>query len=207
MQLAERVRLWLQPFRSQAQPEDVFRSLWMKTARADSTRHPFHREVLTNLDRLIAEAAGAPPDTLVEVNGVPTRWNDMPQRYPHISRRLTPDWMRNFVVTEVARVAAVADSTDYLTNAHRPGSRTGPRKRSRSSTGLPACVPPSSGTTEKRSDGCSPSRTAFAPSIQTDTGPMKESRPSTRGQASGSPRGSISARQTSNLASAGVLRH
>jgi hypothetical protein len=45
-----------------------------KTARADTTRHPFHREVLTNLDKLIAEAAAAAPDTLVEVNGIPTRW-------------------------------------------------------------------------------------------------------------------------------------
>jgi hypothetical protein len=34
MLLAEWVRSWLQPFRSQAQPEDVFRSLWVKTARA-----------------------------------------------------------------------------------------------------------------------------------------------------------------------------
>jgi hypothetical protein len=114
MQLAERVQSWLQPLRSQAQPEDAFRSLWEKTARADTTRHPFHRAVLTNLDRFVAEAAAA-PDMLVEVNGIPTRWDDMPQRYPHIFRRLTPDWMRNFVITEVARVSAVADSTDYLT--------------------------------------------------------------------------------------------
>ena len=25
---------------------------------------------------------------VVEVNGIPTHWDDMPQRYPHISRRL-----------------------------------------------------------------------------------------------------------------------
>jgi hypothetical protein len=49
------------------------------------------------------------------VNGIPTRWDDLTQRYPHIFRRLTPDWMRDFVVREVARVSAVADSTDYLT--------------------------------------------------------------------------------------------
>jgi hypothetical protein len=30
-------------------------------------------------------------------------------------RRLTPVWMGDFVIAEVARVAAVADSTDYLT--------------------------------------------------------------------------------------------
>ena len=115
MQLAERVRSWLQPSRSEAQTQDAFRSLWEKTARADTTRHPFHSEVLTDLDGLIAKAAGAAPDTLVEVNGIPTRWDEMPQRYAHISRCLTPDWMQNFVITEVARVWAVADSTDYLT--------------------------------------------------------------------------------------------
>ena len=39
----------------------------------------------------------------------------MPQRYSHMFRRLTPVWMGDFVIAEVARVAAVADSTDYLT--------------------------------------------------------------------------------------------
>jgi hypothetical protein len=91
MQLAERILSSLQPSRSHAQPEDAFRSLWEKTARANTTRHPFHREVLTNLDRLIAEAAAAEPDTLPEVNGVLARWDDMPQRYPRIYRRLTQD--------------------------------------------------------------------------------------------------------------------
>ena len=65
MQLAERVRSWLLPSRSQGQLEEVFRSLWEKTARADTTRHPFHREVLADLDGLIAKATGAAPDTLV----------------------------------------------------------------------------------------------------------------------------------------------
>jgi hypothetical protein len=64
---------------------------------------------------LIAVAAAAAPDTLVEVNGVPTRRDDMPRRHPHIVRRQTSEWMRDFVVTEVARVSAMADPTDYLT--------------------------------------------------------------------------------------------
>jgi hypothetical protein len=36
-----------------AQPEEVFRSLWEKIARAGSTRHRFHREVLTDLNTLL----------------------------------------------------------------------------------------------------------------------------------------------------------
>ena len=119
MQLAERVRSWLPPSRSQAQPEDAFRSLWGKIARADATRHLFHREVLINLDRLIAEATATAPDTLVEVIGIPSRWDDMPQRYSHMFRRLTPVWMGDFVIAEVARGRSVADSTDYLTSPAR----------------------------------------------------------------------------------------
>jgi hypothetical protein len=115
MQLLERVRSWLQPSGSHAHSEEVFWSLWKKTARADVTRHPFHPEVLANLDGLIAATAAAPPETLVEVNGVLTQWDDMRQRYPHVYRNLTPDWKRRFVVAEVARVSAVAGSTDYLT--------------------------------------------------------------------------------------------
>ena len=44
----------------------------------------------------------------------------MERLYPYIARRLTPDWMRSFVVAEVDRVAAVADSDDCLT-AHSRG--------------------------------------------------------------------------------------
>ena len=51
----------------QAQPEDVLRSLWEKTARAGSTRHPFHREVLTDLNTVRDKVAAAAPDTLVDV--------------------------------------------------------------------------------------------------------------------------------------------
>jgi hypothetical protein len=46
-----------------AQPEDVLRSLWEKTARAGSTRHPFHREVLTDLNTLLDNVAAAAPLT------------------------------------------------------------------------------------------------------------------------------------------------
>jgi hypothetical protein len=49
-----------------------------------------------------------------------TRWDQVERLYPYIARRLTPDWMRSFVVAEVDRVAAVADSDDYLT-AHSRG--------------------------------------------------------------------------------------
>ena len=56
-----------------AQPEDVLRSPWEKTARAGSTRHPFHREVLTDLNTLLEKVAAAAPDTLDDVNGIPTR--------------------------------------------------------------------------------------------------------------------------------------
>ena len=42
-----------------AQHEDVLRSLWEKTARAGTTRHPFHREVLTDLNTLLDNVAAA----------------------------------------------------------------------------------------------------------------------------------------------------
>jgi hypothetical protein len=104
MQIMERVRSWLEPSDAEEQAEAVFRSLWDETARAESTRHPFHREVLTDLDVLLDKVAVAAPDTLVRVNGITIRWDAVPQRYPHISRRLTTDWIRSFVVEEVARV-------------------------------------------------------------------------------------------------------
>ena len=80
-----------------------------------STRHPFHREVLSDLDRLLNQVAATPPATLVLVRDIPTRWDLVERLYPYIARRLTPDWMRSFVVAEVDRVAVVADSDDYLT--------------------------------------------------------------------------------------------
>jgi hypothetical protein len=52
-----------------AQPVDVLRSLWEQTARAGSTRHPFNREVLTDLNTLLDNVAAAAPLTR--------------ERYPH----------------------------------------------------------------------------------------------------------------------------
>ena len=98
MQIMERVRSWLEPSDAEEQAEAVFRSLWKKTARADSTRHPFHREVLTDLDGLLDKVAVAAPDTLVRVNGITIRWDAVPQRYashlppPHL--RLDPQLRR-----------------------------------------------------------------------------------------------------------------
>jgi hypothetical protein len=89
------------------------------TARAGATRHPFHREVLADLDRLLDQVAAAPPDTLIWGNGRMTRWDLIREVSPHIVRRLTPAWIRSFVVAEVHRAAAVADSTDYSLNPHR----------------------------------------------------------------------------------------
>ena len=70
MQLMERVRLWFEPSGAQALAEDVLRSLWKKTARVDSTRHPFRREVLTDLDVLLDMVAAAAPDTLAKMNDI-----------------------------------------------------------------------------------------------------------------------------------------
>jgi hypothetical protein len=53
MQLGERIRSLFEPRDAAAQAEKTFRSLWATTARAGSTRHPFHREVLTDLDMLL----------------------------------------------------------------------------------------------------------------------------------------------------------
>jgi hypothetical protein len=50
---------------------------------------------LTDLDVMLGKVAAAAPDTLVEVSGAPTRWDAVPQHYPHIARRLTPAWKRN----------------------------------------------------------------------------------------------------------------
>ena len=44
------------------------------TARADSTRHPFHREVLTDLNTLLDNVAAAAPASLDEVTDLPTPW-------------------------------------------------------------------------------------------------------------------------------------
>lgn len=123
MHLADRVRMWLQPWHGerqteqsvQVQAEAVFRSLWEQTARSGSTRHPFHPEVLNDLDVLLDKVAAADPDTVVMANDRSIRWGDVPERHPNIVGRLTPDWIRNFVISEVARVSAVADSTEYLT--------------------------------------------------------------------------------------------
>jgi hypothetical protein len=120
MQLGKRIRSLFEPRDAAAQAEMTFRSLWATTARAGSTRHPFHREVLTDLDMLLDQVYATPPDTLVRVRDVRTRWDQVERLYPYIARRLTPDWMRSFVVAEVDRVAAVADSDDYLT-AHSRG--------------------------------------------------------------------------------------
>jgi hypothetical protein len=53
MQLGERIRSLFEPRDAAAQAEMTFRSLWKTTARAGSTRHPFHREVLSDLDMLL----------------------------------------------------------------------------------------------------------------------------------------------------------
>ena len=63
-----------------AQPEDVLRSLWEKTARAGSTRHPFHREVLIDLNTLLDNVAAAAP--FDDVNDIPTRWDGAPTLAP-----------------------------------------------------------------------------------------------------------------------------
>ena len=52
MLLGERIRSLFEPRDAAAQAEKTFRSLWKKTARAGSTRHAFHREVLADLDML-----------------------------------------------------------------------------------------------------------------------------------------------------------
>ena len=45
-----------------------------KTARAGRTRHPFYREVLTDLNTLLDNVAAAAPDSLDEVKDLPTPW-------------------------------------------------------------------------------------------------------------------------------------
>jgi hypothetical protein len=119
MQLGERIRSLFEPRDAAAQAEKTFRSLWNTTARAGSTRHPFHREVLSDLDMLLDQVDATPPDTLVRVRDIPTCWDQVERLHPYIARRLTPDWMRSFVVAEVDRVATVADSDDYLTAQSR----------------------------------------------------------------------------------------
>lgn len=97
MQLTELVRSWFRPtLTTPALAEDVLRSLWKKTVRTSSTHHPFHREILPDLDTLVSRVTEAPAETLVEVNGVPTRWDAMPQRHPRIYQQFTPEWMRGF---------------------------------------------------------------------------------------------------------------
>jgi hypothetical protein len=120
MQLGERIRSLFEPRDAAAQAEKTFRSLWKTTARAGSTRHPFHPEVLSDLDMLPDQVDATPPDTVVRVRDIPTHWDQAERLYPYIARRLTPDWMRSFVVAEVDRVAMVADSDDYLM-AHSRG--------------------------------------------------------------------------------------
>jgi hypothetical protein len=89
MQLGERVRLLFEPRDAAAQAEKTFRSLWKKTARAGSTRHPFHREVLTDLGMPLDQVNTTPPATLVLVRDIPTRWDLVERLYPYIARRLT----------------------------------------------------------------------------------------------------------------------
>jgi hypothetical protein len=115
MPLMEQIRAWLEPS-VQTETEQVFRSLWRDAVRAGSTRHSFHREVLDDLDALIATVGFLPADTLVTVDEVQIRWDELPRRYPKVARCLTDDWMRSFVAAEIARVAAVADSTDILSS-------------------------------------------------------------------------------------------
>ena len=62
-----------------------------------------------------------PPDTLVEVDDVPITLGAVPKWHPRVVVRLTPEWMKGFVVAEVARVTEVANSADYLTK-HTPPS-------------------------------------------------------------------------------------
>ena len=120
VQLVERVQSWFDPPGLEAQTEEVFRAVWLRVRAMSSTRHPFHREVLDDLDRLLDQVEALPPDTLVEIDGILTSWGDVPRLHPSVARRLTREWMRLFVVTEVARVAQVADSTDYLTARLQP---------------------------------------------------------------------------------------
>ncbi|WP_344808361.1 hypothetical protein [Microlunatus ginsengisoli] len=108
--------------------EEAFRSLWKESVRAGSTRHAFHREVLNDLDALIARTDSTPVDTLVTVNDILVRWDELPRLHPRVARRLTKDWMRTYVVAEVGRVAAVADSTGILTVC-REGSSSTRRER------------------------------------------------------------------------------
>ncbi len=93
----------------------MFRFLWKQTARAGSTRHPFHREVLIDLDALLGIVEAAPPDTMVEIDGTCLFWGDVQRKRPMVARRITRAWMRRCVLKEVARAVAVADSREYLT--------------------------------------------------------------------------------------------
>lgn len=114
------VRSCFDPSRAEAQSEEVFRQVWRSSARIESTRHPFHREVLDDLDGLLARVAGLPPNTLVEVEVIAKRWEDLSRFHPLIVRRLSVEWMRDFVRAEVA------DSTDRsTTHIQQSGSRLG----------------------------------------------------------------------------------
>jgi hypothetical protein len=97
-----------------AQPEDVLQSLWEKTAHAGSTRHRFHREVLSDLNTLLDNVAAAAPDTLADVNDIPTQWAARrPGRRPRRSRlqQSSTRWLRLW------------DQSEDWRNAHPSGVR------------------------------------------------------------------------------------
>jgi hypothetical protein len=115
MALLARLRSRIPKLRSEAQAREVFLFLWKQTARAGKTRHPFHREVLNDLDVLLGMVEAAPGDTNVEIDGTCMLWGDVQRERRTVARRITRAWMYRRVLEEVARAVAVADSTEYLT--------------------------------------------------------------------------------------------
>ncbi len=113
--LLEQIRAWFGPVYAE-QTEDAARQLW-RIARADvSHRHPFHREVLDDLERNVELVPALSADEVIEIDDLPVSLGQLDRHYPQIARSLTPAYLREFAAREVERVEAVASSNDYLHN-------------------------------------------------------------------------------------------
>lgn len=113
--LLEQIRAWFGPVYAE-QTEDAARQLW-RIARADvSHRHPFHREVLDDLERIVELVPALWADEVIEIDDLPVSLGQLDRHYPQIARSLTPAYLREFAAREVERVEEVASSNDYLHN-------------------------------------------------------------------------------------------
>jgi hypothetical protein len=78
----KRVPSWFRPSRTQRNPKTSFDRYGRRPHALAARGIPFDREVLTDLNTLLDNVAAAAPDTLDDVNDIPTRWDGAPTLAP-----------------------------------------------------------------------------------------------------------------------------